>query len=386
MKKYFPEYFLDESGCIATGKIVVVRNNGIIDDIVEANSDMDDVVSLRGLMLPGLTNSHCHLELSWIQGLLPEGLGIERFYDAMQGVHQQKPENTESIIRHIIDEQFTLGVSIMADISNTATTLNAKENCPIRFHTFVETFSRHSSQADERLIAALDLFEQFGSSNKNTASLSAHTLLTLSEDLMSRLMQKISTNKQLHSIHFLESSQEVDFFEKGRPLKNIHEQVDFQKPLFSSAVHAAIGQLPAEVPVVFIHNTFADKTDIDALVHYFEEPWFCFCPSSNLYITEELPNVPLFIEKTHNLVIGTDSLASNKELNLLKEIDILLDAYPAICPEDLLQAITINGARMLNVENMFGSISACKKPGLILLEDYQPGLRAFSTLNLRRLE
>jgi cytosine/adenosine deaminase-related metal-dependent hydrolase len=97
MKKYFPEYFLDESGCIATGKIVVVRNNGIIDDIVEANSDMDDVVSLRGLMLPGLTNSHCHLELSWIQGLLPEGLGIERFYDAMQGVHQQKPENTESI-------------------------------------------------------------------------------------------------------------------------------------------------------------------------------------------------------------------------------------------------------------------------------------------------
>jgi imidazolonepropionase-like amidohydrolase len=55
-------------------------------------------------------------------------------------------------------------------------------------------------------------------------------------------------------------------------------------------------------------------------------------------------------------------------------------------PEILLQAITINGARMLNVDHIFGSISPNKKPGLVLLDNYKSGLRTFGSLNLRRIE
>jgi cytosine/adenosine deaminase-related metal-dependent hydrolase len=386
MKKYCPEYLFTDTGCIVSGKTVAVGSNGTIASVYNSISNEENVIALKGLLLPGFVNSHCHLELSWSKGLFPEAFGIEQFYGAMRGVHAQRPASTSEIIAVAIDEQYSNGVNVIADISNTAESCDAKKSSRIRFHTFVETFGLNRLHTNEKLDEAISLLPKFTANSNNSASLSAHTLHTLSNELMQSLMRKISDNNMLHSIHFLESKEEIAFFKHSKPIQNIHEEPYFEKSPFKTATLAAINLLPQKTSVLFVHNTFAGATDIDQLIANFSEPWFCFCPASNLYITGELPNVPMFISKTQNMVIGTDSLASNHELNLLKEIDILLKAFPKMEPEILLQAITINGARMLNVDHIFGSISPNKKPGLVLLDNYQSGLRTFGSLNLRRIE
>jgi cytosine/adenosine deaminase-related metal-dependent hydrolase len=69
------------------------------------------------------------------------------------------------------------------------------------------------------------------------------------------------------------------------------------------------------------------------------------------------------------MVIGTDSLASNYELSILAELKTLQFNFPETSIEDLVLWATMNGAKALGEEKQFGSIETGKKPGLLLLQN-----------------
>ena len=69
------------------------------------------------------------------------------------------------------------------------------------------------------------------------------------------------------------------------------------------------------------------------------------------------------------MVIGTDSYASNWQLNIWDEIKaIQLETNFKIPLSEILQWATINGARALQIENSAGSFEKGKKPGIVLIE------------------
>lgn len=385
---FFPEYMLMPDSSIRSGMAVLTNPNGSIKDVFEAKENLylnEKTYHCCGLLLPGLINSHCHLELSWCRGLYPEKSGMEAFYGAMSGVHSRRPADQIILanIQHAMEELYNQGVVAIADISNTPLTLSAKTNSNIYFHTFLEVFGTNENDAKYCFNDILTLQKTFAE-NKQNCSLSAHTLITLSQTLMSLLMTRIEEEKTIHSIHFLESIEEKQYFEQMRPILNIHGN-NFAKSNYKSASNAACKLMPAQNRVMFVHNTFAGKENIEEILHHFSNPWFCFCPASNQYITGQLPDVPMIQSLTPDILIGTDSLSSNHELNMFAEIDILLDTYATLKPETLLAAATLNGARFLGIDKQFGSIEKNKKPGLVLLENYQPGLRKFSSLTVKRL-
>jgi imidazolonepropionase-like amidohydrolase len=69
------------------------------------------------------------------------------------------------------------------------------------------------------------------------------------------------------------------------------------------------------------------------------------------------------------MVVGTDSLASNKQLSILEEIKTLQNYFPFLSLADLIKWSTLNGAEALCENNKYGSIEPGKKPGLLLLQD-----------------
>lgn len=69
------------------------------------------------------------------------------------------------------------------------------------------------------------------------------------------------------------------------------------------------------------------------------------------------------------MVLGTDSLASNHQLNIWEEIKTIRQQFPAIPLEILLQWATSNGAIALQMDHSLGSIKKGKKPGLVLIEN-----------------
>ena len=84
-----------------------------------------------------------------------------------------------------------------------------------------------------------------------------------------------------------------------------------------------------------------------------------------------MPPIQLLIENNCNIVLGTDSLASNYSLNLLDEMKTIQKNFPGIPLEKILQWATINGAKALQMENTLGSFEKDKKPGIVLIENIE---------------
>jgi cytosine/adenosine deaminase-related metal-dependent hydrolase len=76
------------------------------------------------------------------------------------------------------------------------------------------------------------------------------------------------------------------------------------------------------------------------------------------------------MDRNCNIVVGTDSLASNHQLDILEELKTIQLTNNLIFPlSTLLKWATINGARALKLDSLIGSFEKGKKPGVVLIEN-----------------
>ncbi len=89
------------------------------------------------------------------------------------------------------------------------------------------------------------------------------------------------------------------------------------------------------------------------------------CPRSNRYVGVGDPPVARFFRSGVAVAIGTDSLASNDDLNLFAELAALRRLAPDVPASALLDSATVVGARALGFETSAGTIEAGKPSRLI---------------------
>jgi cytosine/adenosine deaminase-related metal-dependent hydrolase len=65
------------------------------------------------------------------------------------------------------------------------------------------------------------------------------------------------------------------------------------------------------------------------------------------------------------MVVGTDSLASNAQLDILEELKTLQTNFSALTTAELLRWATINGAEALRIDDRYGSFENGKQPGIV---------------------
>lgn len=132
--------------------------------------------------------------------------------------------------------------------------------------------------------------------------------------------------------------------------------------------------------LVAAHGVWLDKEDIDILsgrggnvVHN---------PAANLKLGSGIAKVPKMLESGINVALGTDGVASNNNLNLFEEgkLTALLhkrDDPRKINEQQVLDMMTINGAKALGMEDEIGSIEIGKKADLVLIDLEDPALNPF---------
>jgi cytosine/adenosine deaminase-related metal-dependent hydrolase len=124
--------------------------------------------------------------------------------------------------------------------------------------------------------------------------------------------------------------------------------------------------------IISVHNTFTSQEDID--FYQSQSPskpplFLCLCINANKYIEQAAPPIELLRKNNCAITIGTDSYASNWQLNILEEIKtIQSETANGIPLTEVLQWATINGARALQMDNILGSFEKDKKPGVVLIE------------------
>jgi len=329
-----------------------------------------EVEVYEGIICPGFVNTHCHLELSHMKGLVPIGTGLPKFVSQIPQLRKKSNLDPLESIKEADQNMNESGIVAVGDISNTTESLNVKKNSAIRYHSFVEQFGLDKNKAGDLLSKGLKIVEEYRSSDLS-ASLVPHAPYSLSPQLLKGIYS--NSNGQLLTIHHQETASEKELFlkSKGELAElflskglDISSQLEGGK---NSAQYALLPYLSKKQKLLLVHNTFSDSADIEEIETHFSLAYWCTCPKANWYIEQKLPNYDLWREKNLKITIGTDSLASNDSLSVLEEIKMIQKNYPHIPTNELLIWACKNGAEFFNYDQL-GSFKTGSKPGVVLIE------------------
>jgi len=373
MKRFSSQYVLTNTGPALKRAVLTTEDDGTIISIEDTGGYLKEKRNIEfynGIIIPGFVNCHCHLELSHMKGTIEMGVGLGKF---LENISNKREDNRNTIIDSAAAADKNMcrtGTVLCADICNTSDTFDIKRNSSISYINLLEVFGtdpeKASRQMDEIMLVA-----ETARKMSLPFSLVPHTVYTMSLPLL-RLLRERSVPNTITSIHFMETPGEKAFIEShSGPLMDSFRLSGFipnNLETVNSHADAVMNEIIRSGNLIVVHNTFADRNTIKKIMERRNLFW-CLCPNSNLYIENQVPPLDLFISEGCEIVIGTDSLASNSSLNIFSELQTLQRYFPSISIEQLVCMATANGAKALSKEDQFGKIAQGKKPGLLLLQN-----------------
>jgi cytosine/adenosine deaminase-related metal-dependent hydrolase len=359
-------------------QVLITKEDGTVDAIVPVAEAGEDIQQLEGILSPGLVNAHCHLELSHMKGMIPAHTGLQEFVKLIVALRQVAPEAIQEAIVSAEAEMMANGIVAVGDISNTLDTLSQKAKHNLAYYSFVELYDLDPTVAADKIIAGLEIQKQF-QENCVRASIVPHAPYSVTNDLWLLL----SAHFGIHTIsmHNQETPDENEFFKtKTGSFLGMYERtkvsLDFFKATGLSSLQSILPIFKKAHHGILVHNSFTSAEDIQAVHAAMTNTFWCLCPNANQYIEQTMPPVELLRSEKANIVIGTDSYASNWSLNVLDELKTIQKHHPKIPLEEMLQWATINGARALQMNKHLGSFEKGKKPGVVLIK----GIDTFNSL------
>ena len=127
--------------------------------------------------------------------------------------------------------------------------------------------------------------------------------------------------------------------------------------------------VPFNEHILLVHEVCMDQEGIDEVKQVMNHPFVALCPLSNMFIQNVLPPVRLMRRNGLTITVGTDSLSSNDDLDMVKELYCLQSNFPEVDMTELLTWACRNGAEFLSKENEYGMIRVGTKPGLVLIDN-----------------
>ena len=334
------------SQIIDIGRYPTIRNVG-----TGPTRDLGEAV-----ILPGLVNSHTHLELT------NHGAFVERTAQLtnwlLQIVRNQRWDKAwvDRAIQCGVEMSLAGGTTTLGDIHGFGQSAQTLKDTPIRKVAFFETtgFSPERSQVgtkqiDTHLEAAPEPDSLF------TVGVSPHAPYSTAASLYRHCSELALSRGLPLCTHLSETQEEIEFLASGTNafadlLTTLQIPMeDWTPPNQTPVQHMkALGVL-ATRPLL-AHCNYLTDGDIQSLAECGAS--VVFCPRSHHYFYHTDHPLKRLLSAGVNVAIGTDSLASNWSLSMLDELRFLGKAWDSLPPETLLDLVTINGARGLQLRQV----------------------------------
>ena len=346
----------------------------------------------KGTLVPGFVNSHCHIELSHLKGVFEEATGMSGFINQINKLRESVDEEGRLTAMKTEFENFSKqGIVAVSDISNCAESFalkkyylnllpsNPHSAFPIYFKTFVELFGTEKEDADNILESGLQIVKKAVNIGLD-AGITPHSCYTMSPQLLTMAAVKGLETGYI-SYHSQESQEEEDLIMNGSgALADNYKNRGLSTPpvTHTTALEYFINLLMTKQDgslekiggnINLVHNVVISQTSIDKAMQCLKNPFFTICPLSNIFIHRELPPIRLMLKNSLKICIGTDSLSSNHILNMVKEMLCLQEHFPDITLSEMLLWACSNGAEYIGKQDIMGSLSVGKIPGVVLLEN-----------------
>ncbi|HUQ20300.1 MAG TPA: amidohydrolase family protein [Gemmatimonadaceae bacterium] len=375
MKRYHARWVVPvtqppiEYGC-------VVENNGTIEYVGPSRGAPkgEDHQLGESVLLPGIINTHTHLELTAMRGFL-EDLCFNDWIDKLRS--SRKEALTDEMLldsaRYGIVEGLHAGITTYADTCAAGLVMDAMLELGVRGIMFQETFGSAPEQAESAMEVLKERVAEL--QNKETdlvrVGISPHAPYTISDDLYAATARYAKETGLRMGLHIAESESEqrivcsadgpfaIEWNVRGLPLS----------PRARTPVELLEKTGCLDTSPLLIHCVNLDGEDIATIARH--RCSVAHCPASNAKFGHGISPVADLIAAGVTVGLGSDSVASNNRMDILEEARLAILFQRAIkkterafTAQQALEMATIGGARALRIDDKVGSLEVGKEADL----------------------
>jgi aminodeoxyfutalosine deaminase len=315
-------------------------------------------------ILPGLVNAHTHLDLSTAR-TVPD----EDFTAWLRAVvthrRSQTPQQAQDAVMFGLSECLRFGTTLVGDISADGASWGQVAAAPLRAVVFRELIGLSAERTTEALSAARAWLETTCAAPTCRPGLSPHAPYSVCRGLFAGAGELAREFAVPLAVHLAETPAELELLSRRQgPFVAFLTDLD----LWNADLDLAVS--PAEIMALcgddnvklFVHaNYLAAEAPLPP------RSAVIYCPRTQAAFGDAPHPFREFLTRGVRVALGTDSLASNPDLDILAEARFLHEHNAYLPGATLLRMATLSGAEALGWDAVTGSLTLGKSADLIVL-------------------
>ena len=329
-------------------------------------NDLGDAV-----LLPGLVNAHTHLEFSGLAGPLgAPGMSLPAWIRLVIADRHRKLRDARAGIAAGLAESLAAGVTTLGEIATApAGDYHPPNDGPQPTAVlFQEAIGFSAGRVDS---AFADVERRLAATGGTPAGLSPHAPYTVHPRLLEKIVALAAARRAPVAMHLAESREELQLLADGAgDFRELLEERSMWDPaaIPRDARPLDYLRLLAGAPrSLVIHGNYLAEEEIAFLADRRERMSVVYCPRTHAYFGHARYPLERMLAAGVRVALGTDSRASNPDLNLLGELRAAAEFFPAIDPATMLRMATLDGAIALGMGEHAGSLTRGKRADLVAL-------------------
>ncbi len=326
-----------------------------------ADVDLGDVA-----VLPGLVNAHTHLDLTGLRGQCPP---TPDFTHWLRGVIAFRRTRSEAQVledvRAGVAECVRYGTTLVGDITAAGMSWPVLAEAPLRAVVFQELLGLPLARAKQAMETAMGWFHEHPSTETCRPGLSPHAPYSVHWHLFPDIAIRAARYSFIAATHLAETRAERELVQDRRgPFVPFLQELgvwDEEGVLRGPLEKFGFGQLSfLSGRWLLVHCNYLPEG-----MEFSPGTTVVFCPRTHAAFGHDPHPFPHWLQCGVRVALGTDSLASNPDLNVLEEAHCAHRHYPQMPPAQLLRMATLSGAEALGWEAETGSLTPGKSADLV---------------------
>lgn len=317
-------------------------------------------------LLPGLVNAHTHLAMTCLKGLAPSRPFHEWIARIPIAWRALSRDDIAASISHGAIQSITSGVTVVGDIAYGPESLAICADAGLGGTFYWEVFGITAEKLPRVLSEAeFPLDPSRGFDGRIRIGVSPHAPYTSGPDLLRATHTIARVQHAGYAVHVAESPAEEELMQAGTgPLADLAKRFAHGwKPPRTTTVRY-LDELGVLDGAVAVHGV--GVLPADAVLLAKRTAGVVLCPRSNRYLQVGDPPVARLERAGARLALGTDSLASNDDLDLFAEARALAALEPRLTPTRIVEMITRDGAEVLGLSEHFGILTTGSQADLAI--------------------
>ena len=360
---------------IQNGKIVKIEKNIEKTEVLTENLKIIDATN--HIIMPGLINTHAHIPMSIFRETTEGCKLYEWLQEKIWPVEAKLNEEDiywASMLSYV--EMIATGTTCVNDhYFMTESIRKAAKDAGVRTvltRVLMDTDGKDAGK--QRINEFQELYETREKDNDLiTYTVSPHSLYTCSDDCLQEAAKLAKQYELPVHVHFLESIDEIEDIQKqhGKPAIEVLKQ--YFEGIYTILAHG-VKLTDQEIETL--------KTMDCGIAHN---------PVSNLRLGCKIADTTKYLQNGINVAIGTDGQGSGSNLDMFEAMRIacliqggIHENEERINAKDGIKMATINGAKLLGLDDKIGSIEIGKDADIILvnIEEKLDNITMLPNLNL----